>query len=120
MKTICRDIVSAVIISNDNKILMGKKHPGKGGVYANCWHIPGGGIENQETKMSALKREIQEEVGINISTYKISFLDDKGEGESTKISQLPGTHPGVHNVSGINLSENSSNSYNLTPAYHNH
>jgi len=42
MRTINRDIVSAVILSKDFKILLGKKDPSKGGVYASSWHIPGG------------------------------------------------------------------------------
>lgn len=84
MRTITRDIVSAVIISKDNKILFGKKDPRKGGVYKDCWHIPGGGIDEGETKHEALKREIFEEVGIDISNADVSLLDDLGRGESEK------------------------------------
>ncbi len=60
------------------------KNPNKGGVYADCWHIPGGGIEEGEDKIKALKREISEEVGIDISLFKIDLIDNKGKGVSTK------------------------------------
>jgi len=86
MKTIRRDIVGALIYSVDGKILMGQKDPSKGGVYdGDCWHIPGGGIDEGETKEEALKREISEEVGIDISPYDIQLFDDEGEGESEKV-----------------------------------
>jgi hypothetical protein len=42
MREIERTIVSALIFSQDGKLLMGKKDPAKGGVYPDCWHIPGG------------------------------------------------------------------------------
>ncbi|MBT6335075.1 MAG: NUDIX hydrolase, partial [Candidatus Magasanikbacteria bacterium] len=64
MRSISRDIVSAIIISKDNKIFLGRKDPSKGGVYKDCWHLPGGGIEKGETDEDALIREIQEETGI--------------------------------------------------------
>jgi 8-oxo-dGTP pyrophosphatase MutT (NUDIX family) len=84
MRTIHRDIVSALIFSKDGKLLMGMKDPQHGGVYANCWHIPGGGIDKGESQLDALKREMLEEVDIDISSAKVALADDKGTGESEK------------------------------------
>ncbi len=84
MNIIHRDIVSALIISKDGRLLMGMKDPSGGGVYADCWHIPGGGIEEGEDKIQALIREVREEVGINIANSKIELIDDKGSGVSNK------------------------------------
>lgn len=84
MKKINRDIVSALIVSNDGRLLMGMKDPTGGGVYADCWHIPGGGIEQGEDKIQALTREVEEEVGIDITSAKIELIDDQGSGVSTK------------------------------------
>lgn len=84
MRKIERTIVSALIFSKDGKLLMGKKDPSKGGVYSDCWHIPGGGIDNGETLEQALQREIKEEVGIDISPYKPVLIPEKGNGTAEK------------------------------------
>ncbi len=84
MRTINRDIVAGLVVSRDDKFLFGMKDPGGGGVYADCWHTPGGGIEPGETKEQALKREVYEELGLDISDAVVSLLDDKGIGQSEK------------------------------------
>jgi 8-oxo-dGTP pyrophosphatase MutT (NUDIX family) len=84
MRTIHREIVSALIFSKDGKLLMGMKDPQGGGVYADCWHIPGGGVDQNETHLEALRREILEEVGIDIDSCKVALADDKGAGETEK------------------------------------
>ena len=90
MREIKRIIVSALIFSQDNKLLMGKKDPAKGGVYPDCWHIPGGGVDEGETFEEALRREIKEEVGLDISSYISVFIPEKGTGVAEKILQNTG------------------------------
>ncbi len=63
---------------------MGLKDPERGGVYSDCWHIPGGGKEKNETLEKALVREVKEEVGIDISLYKIISIFGVREGEAEK------------------------------------
>lgn len=84
MRSIHRTIVSALIFSKDGKLLMGMKDPKGGGVYADCWHIPGGGVDEGETQEQALCREMLEEVGIDITDCKVSLIDDQGNGETEK------------------------------------
>ena len=84
MRTIHRTIVSALIFSKDGKILMGMKDPAHGGVYADCWHIPGGGVDEDETQEAALHRELFEEVGIDTGSCKVVLADDQGTGETEK------------------------------------
>jgi 8-oxo-dGTP pyrophosphatase MutT (NUDIX family) len=85
MRTIKRIIVSALIFSKEGKLFMGQKDSTGGGVYSDCWHIPGGGVDERETKGIALIREIKEEVGINISQEKIELVDDQGTGTTEKL-----------------------------------
>jgi len=90
MRQINREIVSALIFSKDNKLFQGMKAPTKGGVYTDCWHLPGGGIDEGENSKQALIREIKEETGIDITPYKIELVDDIGRGESEKVLQDTG------------------------------
>lgn len=84
MRKIKRDIVAAIIFSKDHKLFQGMKDSNGGGVYADCWHIPGGGRESGEDLVSALIREIKEETSIDISPYKIELVDDADKGISER------------------------------------
>ena len=84
MREIQRKIASALILSQDNKLLMGRKDPTKGGVYSDCWHIPGGGVDEGETLEQALRREVLEETGIDISSYQIKSIPFIGSGLAEK------------------------------------
>ena len=55
--------VVAAIIHKDDKILATKRGYGE---FINQWEFPGGKIEENETKEEALKREIKEELNIEI------------------------------------------------------
>jgi 8-oxo-dGTP diphosphatase len=53
-----------VLIRADGCFLMTSRPQGK--VYAGYWEFPGGKIEAGETLEAALRRELQEEIGITI------------------------------------------------------
>ena len=82
MREINRNIVSGVIVSKDNKILMGRGRDGS--VYNDCWLIPGGGVDEGETKLQTLVREIKEEAGLDVSEYEPELVEDAATGESDK------------------------------------
>jgi 8-oxo-dGTP pyrophosphatase MutT (NUDIX family) len=109
LREIDREIVSGLIFSKDGKLLMGKKDKNKGGVYSDCWHIPGGGIDDGEDKLVALKRELSEETGLGVESRQIELVDNAGRGASEKI--LKGTGEKVwcnmiFNVYKVQLDEN--------------
>jgi 8-oxo-dGTP pyrophosphatase MutT (NUDIX family) len=85
MRTIYRNIVAGFIQSKDGKVLFVKKNRHGGGVYIDTWHIPGGGIEDGETAPQALKRELQEELGLDISSATLTLLEEGEKGTSEKI-----------------------------------
>lgn len=82
MRTIHRDIVGGFIFSKDGKFLLGKNR--KGGVYEGSFVVPGGGVDDGETKEEALHREMLEETGLDISkAVVVPFLESSGEHEKT-------------------------------------
>lgn len=84
MRTIERDIVSAVLISKDGKILQALQTPDGRGAYPGCWGIIGGGVDEGESFREALDREIKEETGIDISAYDAELItEDSGESSKT-------------------------------------
>ena len=58
------DVVAAIIRNKDGKILIAQRnfHKAQGGL----WEFPGGKIEAHETREEAIKREIKEELDMDI------------------------------------------------------
>lgn len=58
-------LVTAAIMIKDNKILIAQRS--KKDKLSSMWEFPGGKIEEGETPQECLKREIKEELNINVS-----------------------------------------------------
>ena len=56
------------IVIHDNKILLVKKSRG---AYTGKYDLPGGSIEHGEKPVETLKRELLEETGVNIKSFKL-------------------------------------------------
>jgi mutator protein MutT len=71
----------AVIKNEEGKILIDKRLPT--GLMANLWEFPGGKIEERETVTECIKRELKEELGIDIKveehliTIKHNYIEFK-------------------------------------------
>jgi 8-oxo-dGTP pyrophosphatase MutT (NUDIX family) len=84
MRSITRNIVGAFVFSSDDKVLLGLHDPNGGGAYAGFWVIPGGGVDEGETPVEALRRECMEEAGLDISSCEAKLFDDSQEDEREK------------------------------------
>ena len=73
-----------IVLDQDKKVLL-VKHG-----YRSGWHLPGGGVEKNETTNSALEREIFEEAGIILKTPA------KLHGIFTNFDAFPGDHIAVY------------------------
>ena len=58
------DVAVGVLIREDGRMLLGSRPQGK--PYAGYWEFPGGKMEPGETVHNALKRELDEELGITL------------------------------------------------------
>ncbi|MEW6234129.1 MAG: A/G-specific adenine glycosylase [Candidatus Omnitrophota bacterium] len=63
-----RVVVAAAILKN-GRYLLGKRPPG--GMLEGLWEFPGGKVEGDETQEAALRREIQEELGICVRVGRL-------------------------------------------------
>jgi len=57
-------VAVGVLLRPDGAFLLTSRPPGK--VYAGYWEFPGGKLEPGETVEQALRRELQEEIGVTI------------------------------------------------------
>ena len=81
-----RDAARAVILDTDGRILLVRfEFPDR-----HVWACPGGGLESGESHEDALRRELREEVGLEVEdvgpciwtrTHVIPFLDGRWDGQ---------------------------------------
>jgi 8-oxo-dGTP diphosphatase len=62
----CVDVVAGILRDSANRILLTRRLPGTH--LAGTWEFPGGKIETGETAEAALRRELHEELGIDIGS----------------------------------------------------
>lgn len=70
------DVAVGVLIQPNGQFLLTSRPPGK--VYEGYWEFPGGKLERGETVAHALRRELQEELGITIGTpqpWQVELVD---------------------------------------------
>jgi 8-oxo-dGTP pyrophosphatase MutT (NUDIX family) len=68
-------------------------------VYPGYATVPGGGVDEGETKQDAVIREILEEVSIDVSAYEgatVRLVNDTMSGDSKKVLRTTGEHVIVH------------------------
>ena len=58
------DVAVGVLVDAQGRFLLTSRPPGK--VYEGYWEFPGGKLEAGETVAEALRRELQEEIGVTI------------------------------------------------------
>lgn len=70
-------VVAAIIENDQNEILCALRSPKMS--IPNKWEFPGGKVEKDEELYSALEREISEELGCKVETFKEVFNDNTHE-----------------------------------------
>ena len=77
MREINRKIVGGIIFSKDGKLLQVMKNPKEGGVFPDCWHIPGGGVEQGESN---------EVARLNGYLHSVAAFEQKPDSEWLQVS----------------------------------
>lgn len=70
------DVAVGVLVRPDGAFLLTSRPAGK--VYAGYWEFPGGKLEAGETVADALRRELQEEIGIAVGAvhpWQVELVD---------------------------------------------
>ena len=62
--------VVAAIIFYENKVLVTQRKFHKNSAFSYKFEFPGGKVENNEDKITALKRELMEELNLEITSFK--------------------------------------------------
>lgn len=70
-----RIISVGLVWNNKGELLLCRMDPQRG-VFPGEWSLPGGGIHPGEKMQDALRREMREELGIEISQIKPAFFKD--------------------------------------------
>ncbi len=109
------DVAAAVLQRSDGSFLLAQRPKGK--VYAGYWEFPGGKIEPGETPSQALRRELEEELGVTAlciypwltrmfayshATVRLHFqrvVRWRGELQSREAQAFAWQNPGSANVS---------------------
>lgn len=64
-------VVTNAIITHRGKILLGKKEETEGHPISGEWHFPGGHLEKGEEPEEAVKREVNEETGLDVEVHQL-------------------------------------------------
>ena len=64
--------IIVAIIRKDDQLLVVNNQSGQG----NRWSLPGGQIESGETLEQALRREVEEETGLTVTSSSFAFLTE--------------------------------------------
>jgi nucleoside triphosphatase len=71
-----RRVIVVAVVQDERGDYLICKMPADRGVFPGQWGLPGGGIEAGETMEAALRRELREEVGLEVSGVEPQFFTD--------------------------------------------
>jgi len=84
-----RLIVVPLLVDSDNRVLLCRMAPSRG-VFPGQWALPGGGVEDGERIEDALRREVREELGIDLASLSpLLFKDAVLEKLAAEGSRMP-------------------------------
>ena len=86
LSTFC--IVESLIYNSKGEVLLLKRSKNNS-IWVNKWQLPGGKLEKNESSLSAIKREIKEEIAISnakLSLSKVFCFNNVFKGKKERVS----------------------------------
>lgn len=113
-------VAVGIVINAENQVLITKRSADQH--QGNKWEFPGGKIEESETPQQALRRELKEEVGIDIqsssffTTIEHQYSDKKVTLEFYKVTKWLGEAKGLEGQPLIWVEKSALNNYEFPTA----
>jgi len=82
MPTPIRETARAVILQDDSFLFIRRTRQNNQGTIDNWLSIPGGGIEEDETPHQAVRRELEEELGVTVVVKSLLAVQDVPQDEA--------------------------------------
>ena len=102
MKVAC---VAAILWNAQGQVLLQQRDDSPDVAFAGCWTLPGGKVEDDETPVDAIKRELVEEIGFETSLDLWRVYERPGGFESITVVQYVYTGQIDVPISGLAVSE---------------
>lgn len=64
-------VVVTGIVANNGDVLIGQKEEVEGHPISDQWHFPGGHLDQDEDVKGAVRREIEEETGLEVKVHQL-------------------------------------------------
>ncbi len=71
-----RRLIAVALVFNEDRDLLLCRMPKDRGVFPGQWSLPGGGVEEGERIEEALRREVHEELGLEVDDVEQLFFRD--------------------------------------------
>lgn len=102
----CNDAVAAVIVLEDGRYLLQHRDDIPGIWYPDHWGCFGGGVDRGEEERAAMRRELREELGLEIElSGSILRMDYEIVGQGTFYRNYFEVHLSAEQAAGIELGE---------------
>ena len=94
--------VKVLLVNRANEILLIRNSYGR----SDLWVLPGGGVGRRETPERAARREVKEELGLDVPLLAfVSAHYSRSEGKSDTIHLFTGEAPGEAEPDGVEVEE---------------
>lgn len=70
-----RVVAVGLVWNRAGRLLLCRMHPARG-IFPGQWGLPGGGVESGERMREALRRELREEIGVEVAAIRPAFFKD--------------------------------------------